>query len=546
MRDASPFRFVIYGLLPALALLSGCANVIAPVGGAKDTAPPVVVQEGSTPNFQTNFRKQRIELSFDEWIQINDVAKQVVVSPPLEHPFDITLKGRTLRFDFDEREVLRDSATYTINFGDAVQDLTERNPAKDLRFVFATGNQLDSLTFSGKIVDALTGEPVDGALFLLYDNLADSVVRTEKPFYFGRTSKNGIFNIENIKAGTYKGLALVDSDFNYLFNFKTERIGFPDTFITIPTTADTNSRMVVQLFSEEIPLQVQDSELKNYGTVKAKFNRKPEGLTLSYNPPNANVFHLVQGDSLRVWYRPDDSTALRAIYLAADSTFKDTLYLSPMTRENFLKTAKLRDNEARLSKVISKVTTGKPFRVAFNNPIAVLDTSKIAVYEDTLRTRIPARVILNETDPRQVLVNWNWKENKRYELEMMPGAARDWYGLTSDTIIKRWLLEPAKNFGNLNLTIAGLNPQWNYVAELLLQDNEVIEKMIIENTDTYQRTFSQLQPGTYSIRLVTDLNKNGRWDSGFYDNKRQPEPIFKKKLEPLRANWDLEATVRIE
>lgn len=119
MKHGRYFPFVLYFLLPALAVLSGCANVIAPVGGPKDEAPPVVVEEGSTPNFQTRFQRQRILLNFDEWIQITEVAKQVVVSPPLEHPFEITLKGRTLRFDFDEREVLRDSATYTINFGAA-------------------------------------------------------------------------------------------------------------------------------------------------------------------------------------------------------------------------------------------------------------------------------------------------------------------------------------------------------------------------------------------------------------------------------------------
>jgi len=544
MKHGRHFSFIFYGLLPVLAVLSGCANVIAPVGGPKDEAPPVVVQEGSTPNLQTRFQRQRILLTFDEWIQLADIAKQVVVSPPLEHPFEITLKGRTLRFDFDEREVLRDSATYTINFGEAVKDLTERNPAKDLRFVFSTGDQIDSLSLQGTIVDAQSGEPVDGALFMLYDNLADSVVRTQKPFYFGRTNKEGRFKIENIKTGTFKGLALMDSDFNYLFNFKTERIGFTDSLITIP--ADTASRLTIKLFSEEIPIQIKDSELKGHGSAKVVFNRIPDGLNLRYDPPGAVVYKSEVADSIRLWYRPDDSTALRAIYFEADSTFSDTLYVSPATRESFLKTAKLRDADARSTGSLLKVNPGKEFRIQFNHPLDAIDTARMAVYEDTTRTRIPARIGISESAPHELLIGWNWKEGKRYEMELLPGAVRDWYGLANDTLVKKWIVEPVKSFGNITLNIEGLDPGLNYVAELLFQENNLVEKLLITNAETYQRNFTLLPPGNYSVRIVTDLNQNGRWDAGLYDAKRQPEPIFKTKLEPLRANWDLETKVVVE
>lgn len=544
MKHGRYFSFVLYCLLPALAVLSGCANVIAPVGGPKDEAPPVVVEEGSTPNFQTRFQRQRIVLNFDEWIQITEVSKQVVVSPPLEHPFEITLKGRTLRFDFDEREVLRDSATYTINFGEAVKDLTERNPAKDLRFVFSTGDQIDSLSLQGTIVDAQTGEPVDGALFMLYDNLADTVVRTEKPFYFGRTNKEGRFKIENIKAGTFKGLALVDSDFNYLFNFKTERIGFTDSLIAIP--ADTAAGLTIKLFAEEIPIQIKDSELKGYGSAKIVFNRIPDGLNLRYDPPGAVVYKAEVADSIRLWYRPDDSTALRTIYLEADSTFSDTLYVSPATKESFLKTAKLRDADARSLGSVLKVNPGKEFRIQFNHPLDAIDTTRMAVFEDTTRTRIPARIAISESAPHELLIGWKWKEGIRYEMELLPGAVRDWYGLANDSLMKKWIVEPVKSFGNIKLTIEGLDPELNYVAELLFQENNLVEKLLIENVETYQRSFTLLPPGNYSLRIITDLNQNGRWDAGLYDAKRQPEPIFKTKLEPLRANWDLETKVVVE
>ena len=166
------FSFLIYGICLCIlhGILFSCATPIAPDGGPKDETPPQVDSIGTTPNFQTNFQKQRIEITFDEWIKLDDVFNEVVVSPPLNKRPQITTKGKTVRVDFDEEEVLREAATYTINFGEAVQDLTESNPAEDLRFVFSTGDFIDSLEISGTIKDVLTNEPVEGALFMLYDN----------------------------------------------------------------------------------------------------------------------------------------------------------------------------------------------------------------------------------------------------------------------------------------------------------------------------------------------------------------------------------------
>ncbi len=149
------WRTAIATLAVAL-VLTACATIISPQGGPKDETPPALVADKSTANLQTNFKKQRIELTFDEWVQVQDVFNQVLVSPPLRYPYKVSLKQRTVRFDFDEREILRDSATYTINFGAAVKDLTEKNPAENLRFVFSTGPYIDSLSIRGVMVDAVT------------------------------------------------------------------------------------------------------------------------------------------------------------------------------------------------------------------------------------------------------------------------------------------------------------------------------------------------------------------------------------------------------
>ncbi len=258
-------------VLVAMAMgLWFCANVVAPKGGPKDEKPPRLITEGSTPNMQTNFTKKEIILEFDEWVELNDVFNQIVISPPVERKdYEVKIKKRSIIFKFTETAQLRENATYTINFGEAVRDITERNPVENLRFVFSTGDVIDSLKVSGRLLDVLTGEPVEDAYFMLYENLADSVVRTENPFYFGKTDESGNFLIENVRAGTFKGFGIKRVDQNYKFDNPEEQIGFPDSLIVVGDTTgialdSTGNRIMptlrvppILLFKERQPLYIK-------------------------------------------------------------------------------------------------------------------------------------------------------------------------------------------------------------------------------------------------------------------------------------------------
>jgi hypothetical protein len=205
---------IIFKILIISLLFSNCAQIAPLTGGERDKIAPKIVSDKSTPNFQKNFSKQPILLTFDEWISLNDVNAQVVVSPPLAERPKIGLNGRTLRFEFAPNEVLRENATYTINFGDAVKDLTEQNIAKDLRFVFGTGGGLDSLKCRVKVIDATDDNAQESILVMLYDDFSDSVVQKSRPFYFSKTDKSGVATIENVRAGKFKVFALKDGDNN--------------------------------------------------------------------------------------------------------------------------------------------------------------------------------------------------------------------------------------------------------------------------------------------------------------------------------------------
>lgn len=538
-------HFILYtsSLILLYFLAYSCANPLAPTGGPRDETPPSVVEEESSPNFQTSFEKQRIELTFDEWVQVNDIFQQVVVSPPLEKPLDITLKKKTVRVDFADEEELKKDVTYTINFGEAVKDLTEKNPAENLRFVFSTGDYLDSLTISGQVLDAFTAEPKKDIRVMLYENLSDTVVRTERPFYFAKTDEEGNFKIENVKEGTFKGFALEDSDLNYLFNQSNEAIGFPDSFIVLKP--DTNAVIMdIQLFTEAQAYRIQDVDSTIYGLLKVNFNQNPsiDLLSIRYDTIGQEVLYEFDRDTLKVWYDQSDRQNW-SLYLQQDSIFSDTIPIRPGDRSAFLAESNFQAKGGG---------TGRKFKptldvvVNFNHPIAEIDTALIGFYEDTLRTKIQPIYSFDTLAKQQLSMAYSWREGRPYELEILPGAITDMYGLVNqDSIVKTFSPSLYKNFGNLNLTLVGFDSTLQYVVELLGRNDAVAHQWILSGSESYNRLLNTISPAKYTVQVITDYNQNGRWDTGDYDLELQPEPIYRRPIDEVRANWDVEATVTL-
>lgn len=532
-----------YLLLVIIAYaIQSCANPLAPTGGPRDETPPSVIVEESSPNFQTNFEKQRIELTFDEWVQVSDIFQQVVVSPPLDKPLDISLRRRTVRVDFADDEVLKEDVTYTINFGEAVKDLTERNPAENLRFVFSTGDYLDSLQIGGTVIDAITAEPKENIRVMLYENLSDTVVRTERPFYFAKTNKEGKFLIENVKAGTFRGFALEDSDLNYLFNQANEAIGFPDTLLEMD--GDTTKKLNIRLFTEAQPYRIQDVDSTIYGLLKVNFNQNPEAtkLDLAYDTIGQQVIYEFDKDTLKVWYDQNDRRNW-SLYLRQDTLMRDTILVRPGIRSTYLEETNF---EVKSGGTPKRFKPSTPIVLNFNQPIQAVDTALLFLYEDTLKTRIQPEITFDTLAKKQLRLDHTWKEGMPYLLEILPGAITDLYGLTNqDSIVKDYQANLYKSFGNLNLTIVDLDSTEQYIVELLGRSDALISTWLISGTTADQRMLNTLSPAKYTIRIITDSNKNGRWDTGHYDTQRQPEPIYKRPIEEVRANWDVEATVRL-
>ena len=517
--------------------LNSCANVVAPLGGDRDSVPPSLIQEESTPNFQTNFEKQVIELTFDEWVVLEDAFNQVIVSPPLEQRPELKLRRKTVRIEFDENEVLRPDATYTINLGEAVKDLNEKNPAENLRFVFSTGDVLDSLRVIGKVYDVLTNKPVEDVWFMMYENLADSVVRTEPPFYLTKTDKEGRCLIENVRADTFKVVALKSADADYFFNQQNEQIAFPDTpYVVSLTNIDT---IFLPLFTEVPRLTLTGNEKGTFGLVKLIFNRPPDdSITVTHTGSGFEFIRETDKDTLKLWY-PEEQERPWRILVRPDTAAADTIHMEALSKAEFVAGSSFTCEQAG-TKIGHNPTL--PFQLEFNHPVGSWDTSLLRIYEDTLRTVVQPAISRDSANSRLLRLNFNWREGIPYSLEFLPGAVQDVFGLVSDSVFIDLNVREVKDFGNINLSVSALDTNFHYLIELLGTGERVVRKFLVEGESNFSERVTTIAPGKYRLRIVEDGNRNGVWDTGHYDLHRQPEKQTVEDIEQLRANWDVEFT----
>lgn len=526
-------------------LIWGCASPVAPTGGPRDEqAPRLDSTAYSTPNYQTNFEKQTIELTFDEWVQLNNPNTEVLVSPPLEFQPAIRLKRRTVLFEFDEKEELRDSATYTINFGEAVQDLTEKNSAENLRFIFSTGAFLDSLTVSGLVIDAQTNEVLKDVRIMLYDNLADSVVRTERPFYFAKTNETGAFSIENVRADEFKFFALEDANFNYRFDQITERIAFIDENLVVSETASDS--LFLRLFRSEIPPQISDVANSRFGLINLTFSGSKDSLIFQPVDSPDTLIYEYEKDSVKIWY-PEASQSNWSLIVQAGETLNDTIRTEAFSKTEWAANASLLLKGRYEAGEVTNINPDRSLVLNFNYPLVAWDTSRIRLLEDSLRLPVTPRLALDSVRIRNLEINYLWKEEKIYQLRILPGGLNDIFGLSNrDTIVRDYQVRSRKNFGILTIKLQDMSPDSSYLIEVLQQNsNDPVDEFWISGQTAFERKLRSLPTGNYKIRATLDVNQNRKWDTGDYDLKRQPEPILLKDLENLRANWEVESEVSL-
>ena len=234
--------FVIYFISIAG---TGCAQIGAPTGGPKDSIPPELLN--AVPKLMaTNFKGNKIILNFNEYIDVQDITNNLLVSPlPKINPtVEYKLKTVTVKL----KDTLIDNTTYTINFGNAIKDNNEGNPFRNFSYVFSTGNTIDSLQISGNVMIAETGKADSTIIALLYQNADDSAVQKRKPNFIAKLDSSGNFTFKYLAAGAYKIYALRDGDGGKFYNTKIEMFAFADSMVT---AAESFSPIKLYAYEEE-------------------------------------------------------------------------------------------------------------------------------------------------------------------------------------------------------------------------------------------------------------------------------------------------------
>jgi hypothetical protein len=517
-----------------------------------------VVEAKSTPNGALNFRERAIYLTFDEWVTLQEVNTQVFVSPPLAKRPEVTLKGRTVLFRFDEDEQLRPNTTYTVFFGTAVRDLHEGNVAQDLRFVFSTGDHIDSTTLVGVVVDAFSNEPVENASVMLYDNLADSAIVAERPYYLARTDKGGQLRLPNVRPGTYRCIAIEDADQNLRWRPESERIAFLDSFVVVQPTDTLVSVPVLRLSAPAPEGRLLARRVNQYGAVRLGYGRLLALPELRVEPPQVRWLPTREQDTLVVWYDNPDSVAW-TLYASAD-----TVPVRALSKNTFLRQHRLFFGDERLTPPPGgrrpvqpppptalppprtvNVRSGRPVLLPFNAPLTKIDTSRIVWLADSTETR-DFTLAADSADPLLLRLLFNRERGLRYTLTLLPGALTDFWGATNADTLRRFFAVPTeKQVGNMILVLENLTPETAYILRLLNGNTLEEERLFVAQDSKQREVFADLTPVAYTVQLIEDANRNGRWDGGNYFAHRQPERVFSKKMEALRPGWDSEFTLAV-
>ncbi len=209
---------------------SGCAQIAMPTGGPKDTIPPVLLNS-NPPDRTVHFEGNKITFTFDEYVHLQDLQMNLLVSPVPKIIPNVTSKLKTVSIKI--RDTLQPNTTYSFQFGNAIQDIDENNPIKNFTYVFSTGSYIDSLTFNGNVVVAETGKVDSTLIVLLYNKLDDSAVYKEKPRYIARLDSSGRFQFKYLAEGTYHLFALKDESGQKMYNNPSQLFAFADSAIHI-------------------------------------------------------------------------------------------------------------------------------------------------------------------------------------------------------------------------------------------------------------------------------------------------------------------------
>lgn len=521
----------------SLLLLPSCAKRGFITGGAKDTIPPKIMNS-SPENFTTNFSGKEIKIVFDELIKVKDINKQLIISPPMDKRPIIIPQGSASKYiSIKIQDTLQPNTTYSFNFGQSITDNNEGNPYSQYRYVFSTGNYIDSLQIVGKIKDAFEQKTENFVSVQLYDatTFSDSTIYKETPLYIANTLDSlTFFKLENLKAGNYHIIALKDQNNNYKFDPKYDKIGFLKDAISIPNDTVFELELFKEIAILKVDKPTQESTNKFYMGFEGEI--KKAKITASNGKENIPIrlmnFPIKDKDSVQ-------------LFVPNMLQEKDSLIFSiesPNYKKEFTSKIRLLKETDSLN-IDAKQKGNLAFRENFtlktSTPIDQFNLEKITLLnKDSIEIAFTTKY--NEFE-REIVFDFKKEENEKYKITALPGAFVDFYNTSNDTLKFNFTTKQYSDYGNLKVNLKSVS-RFPVIVEILKSNGEVVAQGYSEGETSLN--FELLEPSLFTIRLIYDDNKNRIWDTGNFLEKRQAEEIiyFPKTID-VRANWDVEQDI---
>lgn len=517
--------------------LTQCARKSTPTGGLKDTLPPIMIN--ASPKMNTVFfDKEKIIITFDEFINLKDISKQLIISPPLElDKYKVKPQGTVAKkIQIQLLDSLKKETTYTFNFGESIVDNNEGNPLPFFRYALSTGPIIDSLEIRGKVTDAykrITEPYTSLHLYPVDSTYSDSTIFLKKPFYVTSTLDSVIYNFKNLRPDTYEIIAIKDVGGNYLFDQNIDKIGFLEKPITLPGDSVINFRIfkeIPNLFWTR-PFFINTSQI-GFGYY-GEANR--DAIEVKSKVPR-NFRYLInknrETDTLNFWFRGDKLDSLKFAIKEEDTTRLFNVKFKKQLRDSL-----------EIS-VITKSIMGllDSFKIESNLPLVKINLDLINIKGlDSLS--VPYKASLDKNYDRLSLF-YDWLPNDNYKIELLPNALIDFWGNTHDTLRFGAKTKPIEDYGNIFLQILREDKD-PFVLELVNLKGESLRRLDVSNeSDFYE--FKYLLPGNYLFRYIKDKNGNKKWDTGNYLKKIQPEMVYySPDTIDLRANWEINQRLKI-
>jgi hypothetical protein len=595
------FKYLYY--LPVLLFCWSCAQQGSPSGGPRDEDPPVVL-ESDPPNYSTRFEARKIEVTFDEYIVLDNVNQELIVSPPMEEQPTVKLRKRTLIIEYVD--TLKANTTYTFNFGDAIADLHEGNKLQNFEYVFSTGDILDSMSVRGTLQYAENLEVPDEPIsIMLYTDLRDSVPLLDIPLYVGRSNDSGVFSVNNLRPDVYKVFALKDGNNNFLFDLPTEEIGFLDTSLivnadfsrlllgdsivmsAIRDTVYADSSGVVSdsiadsrpnlnaiyidlnLFSEASEIQyLTDNTREDRRKLQLVF-ALPLTDTFSYqtlpaadeSEPRFLERFSNKRDSLTLWVRDSVHYKKDTLRIAINYTVKDTIEQYVLRRDTLMFTYREKEKKSKnrkevaVQKKVEKLVVNtmrnngnqdlnRDLSLHLDFPVGRLEDTLFTLYHipDSVEFPHPFVIEADSLNPYRAILKTSWESAAQYRMVALPGAVSSIYPMQHDTIDVSFKTRDLEFYGKILLSLENVN---NQVLVQLISSKTIVEERIVKADGQY--TFPFLLPKEYTFNFIHDLNENGKWDTGEYLKKLQPEPVEQLPvIIEVRSNWDHDVFMILE